>query len=58
MRVEARKIPPERIGALALKIVNKKKPRQVYAINRNPLLLLLNLLPRSLQTKIIGKILK
>lgn len=58
MRVEARKIPPERIGALSLKIVNKKKPRQVYAINRNPLLLLLNLLPRGLQTKIIGKILK
>ena len=58
MRVEARKIPPERVGKLALKIVNKRKPRHVYKINRNPLLLLLNALPDSWQTAIIGKILK
>ena len=56
-RVESRKIPPSKIGALILKILKKKKPKYVYKINRNPLLLLLNILPQRFQNWIIKKIL-
>ena len=57
-KVEARKVSPERVAKIALKAINAKKPKQVYKLNRNPLLLLLNALPRRMQTFIIGKILK
>ncbi len=57
-RVEARNIPAQKIADKTLKILKAKKPRQVYNINRNPLLLLLNALPKSMQTSIIKKILK
>ncbi len=57
-KIEARKIPPSKIANLAYKISNKKKPRYVYKINRNPLLLMLNILPDRLQNWIIKKILK
>ena len=56
-KVESKKIPPIKIANLAYKIVNKKKPKYVYKINRNPLLLLLNALPKRLQNYIIKKIL-
>lgn len=56
--VEARKVKPEKVGDLALKILESKRPRQVYKINRNPLLLLLNVLPSRLATFIIKLILK
>ena len=56
--VEARKVPPEKVAKKALKIAEKKKPRFVYALNRNPLLLLLNALPRRFQTWVIKQILK
>ena len=56
-KVESKKISPIKIANLAYKIVNKKKPRYVYKINRNPLLLLLNALPKRLQNYIIKKIL-
>lgn len=56
-KVESRKVSPIKIANLAYKIVNKKKPRYVYKINRNPLLLLLNALPKRLQNYIIRKIL-
>ena len=56
--VEARSIPAEKVADLALKIVSKKRPAHIYKINRNPLLLLLNLLPARLQTAIIKRILK
>ena len=56
--VEARNIPASKIGEKTANILRKKKPKFVYAINRNPLLLLLNLLPQRLQTWIIKKILK
>lgn len=56
-RVESRKVSPIKIANLAYKIVNKKNPRYVYKINRNPLLLLLNALPKRLQNYIIRKIL-
>ena len=56
-KVESRKIPPEKIANLAIKIANKKKPKYIYKINRNSLLLLLNALPKRLQNYIIKKIL-
>lgn len=56
--VEAKNVPVERIGKLALKAIRAKKPRLVYNINRNPLLRLLNLLPDRIQIFIISKILK
>ncbi|MDD3456250.1 SDR family NAD(P)-dependent oxidoreductase [Sphaerochaeta sp.] len=56
-KVEAKSIPPQKIGELALHILRSKRPRYVYNINRNPLLRLLNLLPHSWQTSIIRWIL-
>ncbi len=56
--VEARHIPPEKIAKKARAIALKKKPRFAYAINRNPLLLMLNILPPRVQFFIIGMILK
>lgn len=55
--VESKKIPPEKIANLTLKILNKKKAKYVYKINRNPLLLILNILPQHFQNWIIKKIL-
>lgn len=55
--VEARKVKPTKIADLLYKIQLKKKPRYVYKINRNPLLLMLNILPQRTQNWIIKKIL-
>jgi NAD(P)-dependent dehydrogenase (short-subunit alcohol dehydrogenase family) len=57
-RVEAKCIPPEKIAAKALKILGKRSPKFAYAINRNPLLCLLNILPKRLQLWAIRKVLK
>lgn len=57
-KVEARKIPPQKIADKTLKILNKKKPKFAYSINRNPLLLLFNAMPQKFQFWIIKKILK
>lgn len=56
--VEARKVKPEKIAVKTAKILRARKPKQIYKINRNPLLLLLDFLPCGLQTRIIKKILK
>ena len=56
--VEARKVKAEKIGEKTAKILRVKRPRLVYKINRNPLLLLLNVLPDRLATFIIKLILK
>lgn len=56
--VEARKVSPEKVGKKVVKIAKKRKPKYVYKLNRNPLLLLLNCLPKRLQTWIIKQILK
>ena len=56
--VETRNIPSEKLAKKVLKIVNAKRPKLIYKINRNPLLLLLNVLPKRLQSKIIKAILK
>ena len=56
--VEARKVSPEKVAAKALKIASKRNPRYVYSLNRNPLLLILNALPKRFQTWVIKQILK
>ena len=56
-KVEARKINPNKIGKLVNRILKKKKPKFVYKINRNPLLLLMHCLPKRVQTWAIKKIL-
>ena len=57
-RVEARCIPPERIAEKAVKILTKSRPAFAYSINLNPLLLLMNLLPKRLQFWSIRMILR
>ena len=56
--VEAKSVKAEKIGRKTVKILGKKRPKLVYKVNRNPLLLLLNVLPDRLATFIIKKILK
>ena len=56
--VEAKSVPPEKIAKKVGKILNKKKPKFAYSVNRNKLLLLLNGLPKGLQCFVIKKILK
>lgn len=56
--VEARSVSPERVAKKLLNIMSAKKPHFAYKLNRNPLLLLLNILPKPLQFKIIKMILK
>ena len=55
--VEARNISPRRIAKKSLRIIEKKRCAFAYSINRNPLLVLLNVLPKGLQVKIIKTIL-
>ena len=56
--VEAKCVSPKKLASKVLKIVNAKKPKFVYTLNRNKLLLLLNALPKWLRFKIIKGILK
>ena len=55
--VESRTIKTSKIANLIYKIANKKKPRYVYKINRNPLLLFMTILPKRFQNWVIKKIL-
>ena len=57
-RVEARCIPPEKLAEKAVSILETKHPAFAYSINRNPLLLLLNALPKRVQLAAIRMILK
>lgn len=56
--VEARRVSPDRIAKLAMHIVTRKKQRFAYSLNRNPLLLMLNVLPKRTQLRVIKKVLK
>ena len=56
-RVETRKIPPEKIAGLVSRILKAKHPRYVYAVNRNPMLLLMNALPDHLQCALLRMLL-
>ncbi len=57
-RVEARCIPPRKLAKKVINILNKRKSSFAYSINRNPLLLLLNVLPKRMQLWIVGMILR
>ena len=57
-KVEARHIEPQTIADKAYGIITKKSPAFAYSINRNPLLLLLNILPKRLQLWVIKMVLK
>lgn len=57
-RVEARCITPEKLAEKAVRILETKHPAFAYSINRNPLLLLLNVLPKRVQLSAIRMILK
>lgn len=56
--VESKNVSPQKIAKKVFKILSSKRPKCVYKINRNPLLLMLNVLPVGLQTKIIKGVLK
>ena len=56
--VEAKSVKAEKIGKKTARILSAKRPKLVYKVNRNPLLLLLNILPKRLATFIIKLILK
>lgn len=56
--VEARHIKPEKLAQKILKILTKRNPAFAYSINRNPLLCLLNILPKRLQFFAIKQVLK
>lgn len=56
--VEARHIPAERVARKVLRMLRARRLRFAHSINRNPLLLLLNVLPQGLQTWIIGRVLR
>lgn len=57
-RVEARCVPPQKIAKMAARILSKRNPAFAYSINRNPLLLLLNILPKRMQLWAIKMVLK
>lgn len=56
--VESRRIPTARLAQKAAKILEKKRPGFAYAINRNPLLRLFEILPDPMRFWIIRLILK
>lgn len=56
--IEARNVPPAAVGEKICRILRSRRPKYVYSLNRNPLLLMMNILPSRWQTRIIGMILK
>lgn len=57
-RVEARSVEPRKIAEKVSEILKSRSPRFAYSINRNPLLLMLNALPKRVQLLIIKWVLK
>ena len=57
-KVESRRVPPEKVAEKALRIVRKKRPRFAYSLNRNPLLILFDLLPQRARFALIRQVLK
>lgn len=56
-RTETRSISPEILADRVLKALKARRPRLVYHVNRNPLLILLSALPQRFQLWIIRQIL-
>lgn len=57
-RVEARNVSPAKIARKVSCILQKNRPVFAYSINRNPLLLLLNILPKRVQLWVIRLVLR
>jgi len=57
-RVEARKVPPETLAKKLYAVATKPRPRFAYALNRNPLLILFDLLPKRLRFSLIRRLLR
>ena len=57
-RVEARCVPPQRIARRVGRILTARRPSFAYSINRNPLLLVLNVLPKRVQLWAIRAVLR
>ncbi len=57
-RVEARNVSTQKIGKKMVRILQKKNPSFGYSINRNPLLVLLNCLPKRVQLWVIKLVLR
>jgi short-subunit dehydrogenase len=57
-KVEAKHVPPEKVALVIRKALTARRPKLTYKVNRNPLLLLLNALPKRLQLFVIRKILE
>ena len=57
-RVEAKKVEPEKLARVVLRVLTKKRPKPVYCLNRNPWLRLLGILPKRAQLRIIRRVLK
>lgn len=57
-KVEARRIHPEKLAKKVVRILKKRNPSFAYSINRNPLLLLLNCLPKRMQFGAIRLVLR
>lgn len=56
--VEAKNVAPAQVAAKAYRAATARRPRYAYCINRNPLLLLMHILPKPMQTRLIGLILR
>ena len=56
--VEARCVPPAKIAEKCTRILGKRHSKFAYSINRNPLLLMLNVLPKRLQLWVIKQVLR
>ena len=56
--VEARCVPPAKIAEKCTRILGKRHPKFAYSINRNLLLLMLNVLPKRLQLWVIKQVLR
>ena len=57
-RVEARSVKPLSVAKKVIGIIKKRSPAFAYSINRNPLLLMLDLLPRGMRFWVIKQVLK
>lgn len=55
--VEARAVSAEKLARKIISVTEKKRPKFSYTLNRNPLLLLLNALPKRIQFFVIRHIL-
>lgn len=57
-KVEAKYITPDKLAKKVYKVLNKQHPKFNYHINRNTLLIMLDLLPKRWRFRIIRKVLK